>query len=61
MKDKQTTGTPFQKIQEACKSTGLSMYYLRKGCREGTIPHVKSGGVYYINVPKLLKRLEVTT
>lgn len=60
MKDKQTTGAPFQKIQEACKSTGLSMYYLRKGCKEGTIPHVKSGGVYYINVPALLKRLEVT-
>ena len=59
MKEKQSTGVPFQKIVDACKSTGLSMYYLRKGCREGTVPHVKSGGVYYINVPELLKRSEV--
>ena len=49
---------PFQKIAEACKTTGLSQYYLRQGCKDGTIPHVKSGGVYYINVPVLLKTLD---
>lgn len=49
---------PFQKIAEACKSTGLSQYFLRKGCKNGTIPHVKSGGVYYINVPALMDALE---
>ena len=43
--------TPFQKIPEACKTTGLSQYYLRKGCKDGTIPHIKSGPTYYINVP----------
>lgn len=48
---------PFQKIPEACKTTGLSQYYLRKGCKEGTIPHIKSGPTYYINVPELLERL----
>ena len=48
---------PFQKIQQACKTTGLSMYYLRNGCKDGTIPHVKSGGTYYINVPALLRSL----
>ncbi len=48
---------PFQKIAEACKTTGLSQYYLRQGCKDGTIPHVKSGGVYYINVPALMKAL----
>ena len=47
----------FQKIPEACKSTGLSQYFLRKGCKEGTIPHVKSGKVYMINVPLLLQQL----
>ena len=47
----------FQKIPEACKSTGLSQYFLRKGCREGTIPHVRSGSVYYIDVLALLKKL----
>lgn len=49
---------PFQKIPEACRTTGLSMYYLRKGCKDGTIPHIKSGTVYLINVPKLLRSLE---
>ena len=48
---------PFQKIPEACKTTGLSRYYLRKGCKDGTIPHTKSGQTYYINVPELLKQL----
>lgn len=48
---------PFQKIAEACKATGLSQYYLRKGCRDGTIPHIKSGGVYYINVPAFMEKL----
>lgn len=50
---------PFQKIPEACKTTGLSMYFLRKGCRDGSIPCVKSGPVYLVNVPRLLKQLGV--
>lgn len=49
---------PFQKIAEACKTTGLSQYYLRRGCKSGTIPHIKSGGVYYINVPVLMEKLD---
>ncbi len=49
--------TPFQKIPEASKTTGLSQYYLRNGCKAATVPHVKSGGVYYINVPALLRKL----
>ena len=44
---------PFQKITEACKTTGLSQYFLR----QGTIPHIKSGGVYYINVQALVEQL----
>ncbi len=52
---------PFQKITEARKTTGLSQYYLRQGCKDGTIPHIKSGGVYYINVPALLKTLDKDT
>lgn len=57
----ETPTVPFQKIAEACKTTGLSQYFLRQGCKDGTIPHVKSGGVYYINVPALLKTLEKDT
>ena len=48
---------PFQKIAEACKTTGLSRYFLRQGCKNGTVPHIKSGGVYYINVPALVEEL----
>lgn len=49
--------TPFLKIEEAAKATGLSRYFLRVGCRNGTVPHVKSGTTYFINVPALLKKL----
>ena len=49
--------TPFMKIRDACQATGLSQFYLRKGCKDGTIPHIKSGDTYYINVPALLKQL----
>ena len=53
--------TPYQKIPEACKSTGLSQYFLRNGCKNGTIPHVISGPTYYIDVPALLERLRGET
>ena len=48
---------PFQKITEACKTMGLSQYFLRQGCKDGTIPHIKSGSVYYINVQALVEQL----
>jgi hypothetical protein len=53
--------TPFLKIKDACAVTGLSQYYLRQGCKDGTIPHIvsggKGGGTYYIDVPRLLEML----
>ena len=48
---------PFLKIKDACKVTGLSEYYLRTGCRAGTSPHIRSGVVYLINIPALLRQL----
>lgn len=48
---------PFQKIPEACRTTGLSQYYLRRGCREGSIPHLRSGSTIYVNIPALLRQL----
>lgn len=48
---------PFQKIEDAVKTTGLSAYYLRQGCRSGTIPCVRSGRTFYVNVPELLQQL----
>lgn len=49
---------PFQRIPDACRITGLSMYYLRNGCKDGTVPHIKSGTTYMINVPALLEKLK---
>lgn len=49
--------TPFLKIGAASKATGLSQYYLRRGCRDGSVPHVMSGSVYLVNVPALLRKL----
>ncbi len=48
---------PFQSIMEAVKSTGLSAYYLRRGCRDGSIAHIRCGEKYMINVPALLRQL----
>jgi len=56
---KKSTETPFMSVDDACRVTGLSRYYLRNGCRAGTIPHIKSGRAIYINVPALLKTLGV--
>lgn len=52
--------TPFMKIKDASRVTGLSMYYLRNGCKDGTVPCIKSGTVYFINVPRLLEKLDAT-
>lgn len=32
--------------------------YLRNGCKDGTVPHIKSGTTYMINVPALLEKLK---
>lgn len=50
---------PFMKSKDACAVTGLSQYFLRQGCRDGSVPHVKSGPTYYVNVPALLEQLGV--
>ena len=50
--------TPFARISDAVRITGLSAYYLRQGCKSGTVPHIKSGTTYYVNVPALLRQLD---
>ena len=52
------TSTPFMKIGAASMATGLSQCFLRKGCKNGTVPHIKSGTVYLVNVAKLLRQLD---
>lgn len=50
--------TPFQKISDASTTTGLSQNFLRKGCKNGTVPHIMSGKTYMINIPALLRKLD---
>lgn len=52
----QSANPPFQKIEDAVRSTGLSSYFLRRGCRDGSIPCVRSGRTIYVNVAKLLQQ-----
>ena len=43
-------------IRDAATETGISKDYLRKGCRNGTIPHIMCGKKYLIDVPLLLEQ-----
>ena len=45
-------------ISQTAKATGLSIYFLRNGVKEGIIPYITSGNKALINVPALLKTLE---
>lgn len=53
------TNPPFQKIEDAVKTTGLSAFFLRRGCRDGSIPCIRSGRTIYVNVPALLRQVAV--
>ncbi len=47
-------GKMFLTIKETAQLTGISQYYLRNGCRSGSVPHIMSGSRFLINVPMLL-------
>lgn len=49
---------PFQPIKQAVKTTGCSEHFLRAGVKSGSIPHVRNGIKYLINVPALLAQLD---
>ena len=54
-----TTTPPRMMTPNQVAKTGiLSLYSIRKGIANGTIPHVKIGSHYRINYDKLLKMLE---
>lgn len=48
----------FQTVKDACRTTGLSQNFLRKGCKAGTIPAIRSGRVWLVDVVGLYKTLE---
>ena len=51
-------GKPFLPILEVVKETGLSSYYLRQGCRDGWIPHIRCGNKVVINMRLFLPILD---
>ena len=55
----QSIGTPYKNIRDTSASSGLSQSYLRKGCKDGTIPHIRTGSKYMINIPALYDQLGI--
>lgn len=49
---------PYQRVSAASRITGLSEHKLRRGCKDGTIPHIRSGGICYVDIPALWDKLD---
>ena len=47
-----------QQIRAAATITGLSQKFLRAGCKAGTIPHVRVGNDYRVNMLLLLEKID---
>ena len=47
-----------QSVRGAAELTGLSRYYILNGCKDGTIPHIRVGVDYRINMPLFLEQLK---
>lgn len=43
----------FLSIRDAATVTGLSQFFLRNGCRDGSVPCIKSGRKYMVDVQAL--------
>lgn len=48
----------FAKISKAHEITGVSKWYIRKGCLDGSIPCFRSGNTIYVNMRELLEQLD---
>ena len=48
-------------IVEAAKRTGLAKYFLRRGCLEGKIVHIRAGNKILINLDRLVEYLNTCT
>ena len=49
---------PYQSPRNAAILTGLSLRFIREGCKTGTIPHIRIGTDYRVNMPLFLEQLE---
>jgi len=48
-------------ILEASKRSGLAQCYIRKRCRESSIPMIKVGRIYRINYPQMMEQIRNET
>lgn len=46
-------GKRFLSIRDAATVTGLSQFFLRNGCRDGSVPCIMSGRKYLVDVHAL--------
>ncbi len=51
MRKKLNNDAPFQSVRGAAYITGLSAAYIRAGCKDGSIPCIKVGAEYRVNMP----------
>lgn len=58
MRKKYDPTLKFQTITEAARTTGLSQYFLRRGTKDGSVPHTKSGNRVLVNVPLLIEQMD---
>ena len=49
---------PYQSIRGASRISGLAQGYIRNGCKSGTIPCLRVGQEYRINMRLFLQQLE---
>lgn len=49
---------PLQSIDNTARLTGASRFFIRNGCRDGSIPCIKSGSKYMVNLPLFLEMLD---
>ncbi len=59
MSKKYDQAKPFQSIADASRTTGLSQYALRRGCKNGSLPHIRNGTSYLLNMRLLMEYLDV--
>lgn len=50
---------PLQSLRGASVLTGLSVSYLREGCKSGRIAHIMCGKEYRVNMPRLWQELGI--
>lgn len=49
---------PYQSPRATAYLTGLAHGYILQGCKDGTIPHIRVGTDYRINLPAFLEQLD---